>query len=225
MKVCPSCGVSEDRKPFVGFFCIDCYLERNPPIKSVKKEVKRCPTCGRVFIDNRWQDFSLERLSRYLERSIKLSDEVERPIVTVAFGNETTKGIEFTVMVRGIIKGTPVTYRYIDTLLFKKEQCPYCAKRYGGYFEAVLQLRGPKWREAYNFSLTFLSTQKDPMAFISKEVVKKEGIDIYVGSKRVVEKLLRKAKLKGWIVKRSFEHVTEKDGKPVNRLIGLIRVD
>jgi len=224
VKVCPRCGRNEKEVPFIGFFCRDCYLELNPPIKESRITLKVCPTCGRIFV-GRWVEPDLTKIARWIEGHIKISNDVEKPILTITIGRETEKEIEYRGILTGIIQGTPIEYRFSGTVKKVYEQCPYCARRFGGYYEAVLQLRGKEWKKLYGEVLEMLPREKDPKAFVSKEVFRREGVDVFLGSKKVAEKIARRLKQRGARIKFSYEQVTEKDGKPVTREFVSIRLD
>ncbi len=223
VKVCPRCGRTEKEVPFIGFFCRDCYLELNPPIKESEIKLKVCPTCGRIFVGY-WTEFDLTKVAKWIKDHIKISNDVEKPILTITLGKEDEKTIEYRGILTGVIQGTPIEYRFSGTVRKVYEQCPYCARRAGGYYEAVIQLRGERWKELYKEVIDRISKEKDPKAFVTKEVPRREGIDIFVGSKKVAEKVAKKLKQLGAKVKFSYEQVTEKDGKPVTREFISIRL-
>ena len=223
VKTCPSCGRTENEVPFIGFLCRDCYLKRNPPVKETSFEVKICPTCGRIML-GRWTEFSLSALASWLKRKIKIAEEVVDPQITVTL-SEKEECIEYRAVLTGRIEGTPFTYRFSGCIFFKKEQCPICARRAGEYYEAVIQFRGAQWEKLYRMFLTWISSQQDPMAFITKEVRRKKGLDVYLGSKKVAEKFSRRAKQMGATVKTSFSLVTVRDGKPITREYLSLRLD
>ena len=224
VKVCPRCGRTEKEVPFIGFFCRDCYLEMNPPIKPQRIALKVCPTCGRVFV-GRWTEPSLDAVARWVRQHIKVSNDVSGASVSVTLGQEDDRCIEYRALLSGSIEGTPIQYSVAGCVEKVKEQCPFCARRAGGYYEAVIQLRGKRWEELYSSVLEMLAWEKDPGAFIAKEVPRKKGIDLFLGSKKVAEKIARRLRTRGAAVKFSFSLVTEKDGKPITREFVSVRFD
>jgi len=224
VKVCPRCGRTEKEVPFVGFFCRDCYLEMNPPVKEREIKLKVCSTCGRIFVGY-WTEFDLSKIAKWIENHLKISNDVEKPLVTVTLGPETEKFIPYRGVLTGVVEGTPIEYRFGGEVKKIYEQCPFCARQAGGYYEAVMQLRGSRWEELYRDVIAYISKERDPKAFIVKEIPRRKGIDIFVGSKKVAEKIARKLKQRGASVKFSYQLVTEKDGKPITREFVALRLD
>ncbi len=224
MKVCPRCGRTEREVPFIGFFCRDCYLELHPPVEEREIKLKVCPTCGRVFVGY-WTEPDLTKIARWIQGHVKVSPEVEKPVMSITIAGEDEKGVDYLGILRGVIEGTPFEYRFRGRVRKVYEQCPFCARRAGGYYEAVLQLRGDRWEELYRKVIDLVSKERDPKAFIVKEVPRRKGIDLFVGSKKVAEKVARKLKQMGASVKFSYQHVTEKDGKPITREFVALRLD
>lgn len=223
MRVCPSCGRTEKEVPFIGFLCKDCYLERNPPAKGSDYNIKLCPTCGRIFV-GRWNEYNLTSIAKWLKKRIKISEEVVDPQLTITL-TDRNDYIEYRAVLSGRIEGTPFTYRFSGHVIFKREQCPICARKMGEYYEAVVQFRGKQWEKLYRAFLAWITTQQDPMAFITKEVPRKKGIDIYIGSKKIAEKFSRRAKQMGATIKISHSLVTVRDGKPITREYLSLRLD
>ncbi len=224
MKVCPRCGKNEREVPFIGFFCRECYLELNPPVEERTLEVKVCPTCGRMFL-GKWTEPRLDSLTKWISRHVKASPDVTHPSITIAVTNEDETSFTFRGILTGVIGGTPLQYRFAGVVRKVKEQCPVCARRAGGYYEAVLQLRGKRWEELYRRVIDQLTREKDPKAFIAKEIPRKNGIDILLGSKKVAEKIGRRMRNIGATMKISHTLVTERDGRPITREYVALRLD
>jgi nonsense-mediated mRNA decay protein 3 len=78
--------------------------------------------------------------------------------------------------------------------------CPSCSKKYGGYYEAVLQIRREGrflTKEEKNLFLSEVTRLSEAelesynMAFITQVLPKKEGIDFQMGSLKVTKKIAR----------------------------------
>ena len=105
-------------------------------------------------------------------------------------------------------------------LKVNKIVCPDCSRKFGDYYESILQLRGKP-----DAMMDFLSDKLADRNIYKVENVK-NGIDIYLDDSHVAEnmsKLLKKrfnAK-----VKKSFRLVTRKQGKDIYRTTFVVRSD
>ncbi len=216
MPLCPVCG--RETSVTIRGLCPSCFFKEYSAL-SFKNELKVCPTCGRIYV-GRWEEFSLPKILSWVRRHLKV-----HPDIDVAQLNLSIKEEEDHFLVYASLQGRG--FQHTETLKLKKkyEQCPYCARRYGGYYEAVIQLRGNRWRELYRKVLNVIEREKDPKAFITGEKQVKGGIDIYIGSKKVADRVGKRFKSLADEVKFSFSHVGEKDGKPITRKYVMIRLD
>lgn len=102
----------------------------------------------------------------------------------------------------------------------KKTICPNCSRKFGGYYEAILQLRGLS-TEVIDFTENRLEniSKNDRKAFYKIESVK-NGFDIYIGSKSAAKKVseLVKRNFNLKIIK-SYKLVTRREGRDVHRTV------
>lgn len=179
-------------------------------------EIPYCPLCERIYT-GRWTEFSLEVLRDWLRKKIRV--DVEGASVAFSFPEVGEDGITFLYIVRGSVEGVQVQVSGKGELRLRKTLCPRCARESGGYYEAVIQIRG---KDAYAHAeevARMVAREKGEYNFVSKVVNRKEGIDLYVGSKKVAEKVARKIERRYGIKPvRSYTLVTERDGKRLYRL-------
>lgn len=222
MKVCPRCGRTEKEVPFIGFLCRDCYLETNDVVRVSPLLLKRCPTCGKIYA-GRWQEYSLEAVRSWIRKHVKT--DVHNAFVSVGFASAQGEGIAATILVAGDVDGVPVRIAKSLQIPVAREQCPDCARRAGGYYEAVIQVRGEKVDEAVDLLRRWVGRSGGKGAYITREVRRKEGVDVYIGSRKLAEKLAAKlAKTFDGQVKRSYTLVTEKNGRKIYRVTLAVRV-
>jgi nonsense-mediated mRNA decay protein 3 len=217
VKVCPGCGRTEKEVPFIGYLCRDCYLKEHEVVHIPKKlEIKQCPRCGRIYTD-RWTEFSLEALSEWLSKRIRT--DLEGQQLTFSFPEIDEDRISFIYIARGAIEGVPVEIKGQGEIKVRKELCPRCARESGGYYEAILQLRGPSAYEMVETVAHRVEREPNDYAFVSKVVERREGVDLYVGSRKAAERAAKKIarKYHARLVK-SHTLVTEKNGKKLYRL-------
>ncbi len=217
MKVCPRCGRTEKEVPFIGYFCRDCYLKEYEVVHVPKRlKILYCPRCGRIYTD-RWTEFSLETLSEWLRKKIKT--DLEGAQISFSFPEVSEDGMFFLYVARGAIEGVPVEVRGEGQIRVEKQLCPRCARESGGYYEAVIQIRGGDFVRMADLVAHAVEREPDKYAFVSKVVERREGIDLYVGSRKAADRVAKKfEKRYGARVVRSHTLVTEKNGKRLYRL-------
>ncbi len=184
--------------------------------------LKRCPTCGRIYT-GRWQEYSLESVRSWIRRHVKA--DLDDAFVSVGFASSQGGEIFATVLVTGGIEGVPVRITKRVSIPVVYEQCPDCSRRAGGYYEAVIQLRGEHVDDAVVLLRRWVGKAGGKGAYITREVKRKEGIDVYLGSRKLAEKLAaRLARTFGGQMKRSYTLVTERNGRKIYRVTLAVRV-
>jgi nonsense-mediated mRNA decay protein 3 len=219
--VCPLCG----RKSEVGLFCAECYLKKNLKLELAEKlELSHCPKCDAYLLSGKWvKDIPAEKavtqtVKKAIESNISKLDKAGVMTIDVS---ELGKGYEATVkLVLGeteIIKKTFV--RIINNT------CPDCSRVAGGYFEAVLQLRGSVGKSTVDKIVGDVENHKDRLAFVSEIKKVQGGYDIYLGSKKSAEKIVKNfrgdAEIKKSFTQAGFDH---QHGKAKNRFYYLVRL-
>ncbi len=217
MKVCPRCGRTDEEVPFIGFFCRDCYLKEHEIVHIPKRlKILYCPRCERIYTD-RWTEFSLEALSEWLRKKIKT--DLDGAQLSFSFPEVSEDGISFLYVARGTVEGVPVEIHGEGHIRVEKQLCPRCARESGGYYEAVIQIRGGDFVRMADLVARAVEREPDKFAFVSKVVERREGIDLYVGSRKAADRVAKRFEKKyGARVVRSHTLVTEKNGKKLYRL-------
>lgn len=216
MKFCFVCGKKTDK--LIEGYCEDCYNEKFKLIEAPKRVyVTLCPKCGMIRQENKWvdkeiDDIIIEKIKIH-GRDVKL--KIEKNDIAKIYA----KG--FLDRSKKIKEETREVELKIDKLV-----CPNCSKRFGEYYESVIQLRGNITDEVLDSidSLVLSEYQKNKKAFYRIENVK-GGVDLFLGSKSIanrIENLLSK-RYKSEI-KKSFKLITRKEGKDIYRNIMLVRI-
>jgi nonsense-mediated mRNA decay protein 3 len=106
--------------------------------------------------------------------------------------------------------------------------CKDCSRRKGGYYEAILQIRGEVPGEIQNKVRNMLDslTKKDRRSFITDVKALKEGVDFYIGSIRAARKVARNLKQEyGGRIRESPKLMgMDKHGKKVYRVTIALRL-
>ncbi|MEM4295966.1 MAG: NMD3-related protein, partial [Candidatus Anstonellales archaeon] len=65
MEKCIKCGKETE----IGLFCTSCYV---PEVKMPKSiDIKQCKNCGKYFINNKWQQLTINGLESLIAKKIK----------------------------------------------------------------------------------------------------------------------------------------------------------
>lgn len=208
MHICPKCGAREGTKKFVGPFCIDCkYFRIEVPDRI---EVGRCKRCGRIRLRGEWMPFSEKKLVDYVKSRFR------GEFTGVEFFPGENRAV-FTIEQ----DGAKVEIEKRVNLEMLTCMCPDCNRRAGGYFEAIIQLRGNPGRIG-KYAEIFRERLEQAGTFVSKEVQGKDGLDLYVGSTKAVLPIVKRLGLTYGI---STTLAGQRQGKRLYRTTFSIRLD
>ena len=199
--------------------CEPHFAKKNPLMKFPSKlYVEVCGKCGSAKLSNRWVNFDLEK---FLIGSAEVNGKVDK----IEWKNKSGT-LEITA--KGVKPGSEeqTIENYFLNLTMNKCTCAVCGMISGGYYQAILQIRGKNIQDALdlvNAEIARLSAG-DRMAFARIKKVT-GGIDLKVGSRAVAKKLaaLLKKKYKAEI-KTSFQQITQIQGKEINRSTYSVRI-
>lgn len=211
-KFCFICGRKTDK--LVDGRCETCAKESVFVQLPEKIEITRCGKCKRMLLRNRWVDFSPEKIA---ESAAKVSGKIRRMEAI-----EDGKTIRATFNIAPPFSDREVIEMHEAALHTNRVICPTCARKYSGYYEAVLQMRG--FSEGDMESMGDIFDMIGRKSFYSiKEV--KGGFDVKIGDKLIVDsaakdirKRFPKSETKG-----SSKIVTKIDGRDIYRKFILIR--
>ena len=209
MKVCPKCGATNRDKQFVGPFCKDCYSV-DIKLKSDVLPYTVCKDCKNVKLLGEWVRPAPEIFRSYIKKIVK--------------GKENYDDFDFDLDTGDIIfhiTKEGVKFEVKKNIMVQKNVglCDECSRTHGGYYEAIIQVRGTD--EKVSRMMKKIKGLVEKITFISKEEKLKEGLDIYVGRKTGVEELLAQLGLK---TKKSYKLYSMKEGKRIYRITYIVRV-
>jgi len=203
--VCPKCGRRNDEVRFIEAFCIECYPLKLEAPRSM--ELERCKKCGKMKLRGEWTSYDEGKIKEYVESKCRgdfssLNYDLSRQVV------------EFTIT----RSGESIVVERNARLEIKTVMCPQCNRISGGYYQAIVQLRGDpeKIREYANL----LERKLSKRSFIAKTEEKHEGLDIYIGSSKAVVETIQELKLHTVISKKL---VGREQGKRLYRTTFLLR--
>lgn len=201
---CIVCGKEIKR----GNLCRECLLKRHELFTVKKFEVVMC-NCGSVLVHGRWKRFpSIEKALRYLVSSnVKSEHGLSKLDISTEILSDR---VVFKLTGCGRIKG----YKKVESKRFetrlKRTLCAECAKKAGGYYEAVLQIRAGEKDEI----MKAVEKYSDAVSSVKRV---REGIDVLFVKKSAAKKVSRILRTMGYEIKTSYKLVGEKRGKKIYR--------
>ena len=228
--ICPKCGKSSNNDPFVGDFCLQCHLDSKKQSLPDSAEIVICPMTGQIRITahnephQKAQRYSVST-KRIGEKWVKpdnslIKQIVKRPFKRAGFDCKYKLGDEFITIYFDGAHGR-IEYKHPFELKYTKLLSPMAGRAAGGYFEAVVQLRGDSEQvERYRKKI---KKELERHTFIAKDLDLPEGVDLYVGQKEQIQKILRDMKLKSERSKKLSGQ--RRDGKRLYRDTFLVRFE
>ena len=216
---CPICGREKSPSlPFIEGICVDCYLKKTP-IKPIKLKLKRCKSCGAIFLKGRWEPPATEKLE-----TVEMK-EAERELKKIfrAYGFEvvvTSHEGEFKAQ----LIGEEGMFSFPVTIVTEEERslCPSCLAKRSGSYEAKIQVRsdGRVDRKTFKEVMDTISSMPYELreAVVSIEELK-EGFDINIREKssaKIIASAL--ADKLGGEAKFTYKLVSERGGEKRTRL-------
>ncbi len=205
-KICPKCGITSEKRKFIGPFCISCYKVRLESPERV--EVEYCPRCGRVKRKGEWVKYGEFDVGELI------LDKSGGDIENFSYSREDGEG---TYLVR--VGDALIEEKRKINVKWEGNLCRDCSRRAGGYFEVILQLRGSAGKVSKLMEKIYGEIEKRTP--VSKVVEQKEGVDFYVVDKSVVDRVLKNNNLKPEKTRKLF---SQKDGKRIYRFTYCVRI-
>lgn len=184
VKHCPICNASSADVRFYGEFCEKCSSEKLNEKLPTEIEVYRCRLCGKL----RTKEGELEEDKRSLLLVIQ-QQLIKFKVHLISYSEG--KALIDVVDLRG--PQALATEKEV-TLKYKKMTCESCYKRQGGYYEAVLQLRGDDER-ILRFMERFIRYVESHGQFIAEMKKVDKGYDVYMSSKALASAYISERKL------------------------------
>jgi nonsense-mediated mRNA decay protein 3 len=234
---CPVCG--RDVENLLDGSCAQCASERLPfvTLPPVLDAVV-CAHCGRLQSGSSWRPLAKDqnlRVEQIIRDYLQLDPLVRAPEWAFADTWEDHRNVTVQVTMKGSLEKIPVERTVGTRIRMKNGACPDCSREMGGYFEAIVQVRGspgtdlerllPKIEHELIERLDTYKEEGRPNSFIGKVEKMKHGTDYYFGSKEASRQLAQEiAELYGADTEESMKLVGRKDGRDLTRTTHLVRL-
>jgi len=234
MMFCVECG--KEGPIHKNGVCEQCYIQSTQFTKGPNIiDIFVCPKCSAYKYKNIWyQEAFQEALQRHLRNHFKISQELSKTTITPTC-TESKKIMLCTITVSGYIGNTQVSEHHDIQLRLKHTVCDVCSKKYGGYYEAILQIRSEKRKlsehqtQAIHSSVEYFvvaQQKKGNRAFFITDIAEEHGgLDFYLSEKGTAYSLVKKLQEEhGGEIKKSSKNIGMKDSKQVYRMTYLLRL-
>lgn len=236
--LCPDCGA--ETETLVEGSCSRCFVRRHDIAQvPAHVDVLLCATCNARRDGETWADAGArsrtEMVDDAVARSVAFHQRVDDPHVELMSEPQDDANLAYDVMVDGNVGGLPVDALYRTVARIKQGVCQSCSRQAGGYFAAIIQLRGSdreptddERQEAGAIvmrSVDRMKQQGNQQAFVTKQGKVKGGHDFFISEidvGRIVAKKL--ADRFDADVQESPKLVGRNLGKDVYRVTFLVRL-
>jgi len=203
---CVECGKEEIFKDGV---CVSCYLKHKSFTKGPEIiDIISCTSCSSYKFKNAWFSESLdESLLRHIRDNFQISVELKEVKIKTEY-DEKRKNIPCNIEISGLLEDQKIVEQHNLMVRIKKTICDVCSKKFGGYFEAVLQLRAEKRkpshdelqviRETIETLVENLQAKGYRGLFITDVIEEQGGIDFYLSEKGSAYNIAKKNPGKLW---------------------------
>ncbi len=197
---CPDCG--RDVDDLVEGSCPRCAADRLDVVRVPESvPVVRCAHCGRYEETSGWSEPSADREADLLERVqrvIQVPADLRDVELGIAPHWQDERHLRVHLDVSGTFHGEPVAANAETVAHVRNGVCGECSRRHGGYFEAIIQVRGHEDRPLTDLDDMELQVRDEldrlagrDGAFFSKIDRVRGGLDFYVGTTEVARVLSR----------------------------------
>lgn len=231
---CVECGNEEPI--FKDGVCINCYLKSHTFTSGPDLiDLPTCAHCRSFKYKNTWTNDKLcDVLKRIIKNTFQISKELEKLNINTEC-KETKRGNECKVFITGFINDTEITEDHDLLVREKKTVCDVCSKRFGGYHEAIVQVRTEskklskdEIREIIDLvvnTVEELQNKGNRGLFITDMGEERGGLDFFMSEKGPALAIAKKIQEQfGGALKQSSKNIGMKDSKQIYRMTYSVRI-
>ncbi|MCD4704056.1 MAG: NMD protein affecting ribosome stability and mRNA decay [Methanosarcinaceae archaeon] len=234
--ICPKCG--KDTKKLYGNVCKECYLKKLTLLQlPLVLHLKICATCGAHFDRGKWKDTTDldDIIIEKVNNELMVHEDAEDIDLYIEPIKKSPYIYNIRVKVDATVYGDPIHEEVNTEIRLDREACDICSRIAGGYFEAIVQIRGTgrtpdanekkKCMQITNDVLIQMENKGDRLAFVSHTIDSKDGIDLYIGSANTGRHLCKTIKTEiGGSFSESPTLFGQKEGKEIYRVTFAMRL-
>lgn len=234
--ICVECG--KESEIVNNGLCINCYVKSNRFSKGPDSlDIIRCSNCNSYKFKNKWENYSFNQIiNKVILQNFKFSNELKKPeIKTQIIDDSNLYKKLLEVKIIGLIYNLKIIEKHEIQINIKREICGTCSKQFGGYHEAIIQIRADKRNlksneidGIYNLVIDYVKNLNDKgnlNIFITDFEEKKNGLTFYLSDNNTAFSIIKKIKEEyPGEIKKSSKNIGMKDGKQIYRMTYLLRL-
>ncbi len=233
--ICVECG--KNSKSLHDGLCLNCYI-KNKTFTSGPNflNIIKCSNCDSFKFKNKWEAISLnELIEKVIQNNIEISDELKKTKIEFKFLNDKNpykKQLE--IKITGFVSNIKIVENLSIQINIKRENCDVCSKKFGGYHEAIIQIRADKRNlntneanEIYDLVIDYVKNLNDKgkNIFITDFEIKKNGLTFFLSDNNTAFSIIKKIKEEfAGDIKKSSKNIGMKNGKKLYRMTYLLRL-
>ena len=231
---CVECG--KECEIFRNGVCVNCYLKTHKFTSSPEIiDIPVCSHCQAYKYKNTWtQDLFSDVLQRFIKSSFKISKELDGVTIDTDC-KESKDGLDCKVIISGVIENQKIIEEHNVFIRLKRTSCDICSKRFGGYFEATIQVR-PEGKNLNKDELDEITSlvsnyveelqaKGNRSLFITDIGEEHGGLDFFISDRNAAQMIVKKIHDHyGGEIKTSSKNIGMQDSKQVYRVTYLIRI-
>ncbi|MCL4375513.1 60S ribosomal export protein NMD3 [Candidatus Marsarchaeota archaeon] len=210
VKYCPTCNRSSQDFRFYGQFCEVCSIKKMEESLPKRIEIKECRSCLKIRSRHDFLPKNVESLEQILKERFGGYD------LELLFADESKAVVKITEHT----PDGPLSVEKELELVIGKTTCENCARKAGGYYEAIIQLRGrqEKMDKFIEKTKKFFESHN---AFVAKVKEADNGFDIYLSDKKLARSFISGM---GLVPNTSYTLYGMKNGKRLYRNTYAVRI-
>ena len=231
---CVECG--KDTKIFRDGVCFNCYLKSHTFTKGPKYiDLPICTHCGAFKYKNTWtSELFGDVIRRIIKNNFQISKELKKMDINTECKDQNDE-MDCKVYITGFIDDNEVTEEHEIKVRQKRTVCDVCSKRFGGYHEAIVQIRSNKKKltdkeldeiqTAVVNLVQGLQAKGNRGLFITDTSIEHGGLDFYISEKEqgfIIAKKIQEQY--GGFIKQSSKNIGMRDGKQLYRVTYSLRL-
>ncbi len=219
--------------------CAQCASERKPFMDAPEVvDVTTCAHCGKLERGGVWTKAAVDAegaVEDALATDVWVDPELTAPDVQRQFAWEDEKNAMVQVRLAAEFRGHPVARERTIRVRLKTSVCQDCSRQYGGYFEAIVQIRasdehvfkvlGEEPVRILEDSIESYREQDRAGSWVARADKVRGGFDLYVGSLETARQAAHALKERyGAEYEESGKLVGRRDGRDLYRFTLLVRL-
>jgi nonsense-mediated mRNA decay protein 3 len=233
--ICVDCG--KEKEIFREGSCLDCFLKQHRLTEAPSVlEIPYCVHCESYKYKNLWYHEPFETiLTRYIKQYFSINPELTNISFSISCetGDELVK--QCTIKIQGELDEHEICESHQVEIRIKNHVCDVCSKQFGGYHEAIIQIRPEKKLlsdeklvelQIFVEDQIILYQQKKNMNLFLADIGREHGgLDFFLSDKQAAFSIVKKLQeAYGGYITVSSKNIGMKDRKQLYRDTYLLRL-